>query len=245
MDKGLSVRGLFVTGTGTEVGKSIVAGGLAALLREEGVDVGVMKPAESGCETVNGRVVAADGEFLRQMAGNDDDLDRVVSYRFTAPVAPGVAAEMENVTINPERIIANFNDLAERHEFLLVEGAGGVLVPLCGDFLVLDLMKLLRLPILVVGRGDLGTINHTLLTVRCVVAENLRPVGIILNNLSAAETVASRTNPGVIERLTDVPIWGVLPYRKGLCANQQCRDMIVGTIRENLELKYLNSLIDY
>ena len=183
MKVSLPSKGLFITGTDTGVGKTIVAGGLAAILRAEGVNVGVMKPAETGCASAEGDLVPSDAKFLRAMSGVEDPLDTIVPYRFREPLAPGVAAALEGVHISIEKLQKQFETISARYDFTLVEGAGGLLVPLEGKTLMLDLIKLLAIPALVVARADLGTINHTLLTIRCAHSENVPLAGIVLNTL--------------------------------------------------------------
>jgi len=233
-------RGLFITGTDTEVGKSIVAGGIASVLKEEGYNVGVMKPAESGCLD---NLLSSDAEFLQKMAGADDPLDSVVPYRLKEALAPGVAAEIEGVTVDIDKITRSFEEILDRHEFTIVEGAGGLLVPLYKKFLMLDLIKLFRLPVLIVSRANLGAINHTLLTVRCAQAAKLTVSGIIINNVLPERSLATKTNPDVIRNLTDIPIWGVLPYQRDIDPNKIKKKPIHELIKNYVNLEYLYSLI--
>jgi len=236
-------RGLFITGTDTGVGKTIVAGGLAAILRERGVAVGVMKPAETGCALADGNRIPSDAEFLRAMSGVQDPLETVVPYRLREPLAPAVAAALEGVEISTHKLAEGFEEISARYDFTLVEGAGGLLVPLKEKFLMLDLIKLLKLPLLIVSLVDLGTINHTLLTVRCALTEKVAVAGIILNTLSSERSLAVKTNPEVIATLTDVPIWGVLPFQKDIRPYKSYKGKIIGLIRKHLDLDYFLNLI--
>ena len=233
-------RGLFVTGTDTEVGKSLVAGGLAAVLREDGIDVGVMKPAETGCAKDDGRFVASDAEFLRFMAGVSDPVEAIVPYTFREPLAPAVAAEAEGVGLDVEDVVKRFAELAHKHEFMIVEGAGGLMVPFSGSFMMIDLIKRLELAVLIVGRAHLGTINHTLLTVRCAQAEGIEVKGIVLNNLVGEDAgPAMATNPEVIASHTDVPVLGVVPYLENVSPDVSFKDRIVRAIRDKVNWKAL------
>jgi len=234
-------RGLFITGTDTGVGKTIVAGGLAALLRERGVAVGVMKPVETGCALLDGNLVPSDAEFLRIMSGVEDPLETVVPYRFREPLAPGVAAELEGEQLSMDKIVKQFEEISARYDLTLVEGAGGLLVPLQGKLLVVDLIKLLKLPTLIVARADLGTINHTLLTVRCACQEKVPVVGIVLNNIAAKRSLAAKTNREVIAGLTDVPVWGVLPYHEDAAPRESSKTTIVKLIENHLNLRYFQT----
>ncbi|MDD5643642.1 MAG: dethiobiotin synthase, partial [Syntrophales bacterium] len=128
------------------------------------------------------------------------------------PLAPGVAAAREGVKVDLERVAAALRELARRYDFLVVEGAGGLYVPLVdNNFLVLDLACWLKLPLLVVARAGLGTINHTALTVLAARRAGLAVAGVILNRGSASPGLAEQTNPEVIEALTGVPILGKVP----------------------------------
>lgn len=241
--KGNQTRGLFVTGTDTGVGKSIVTGGLAAILRESGVKVGVMKPVETGCLQEDGSLLPADAQFLREMAGVDLPLEIIVPYSFKEPLAPSVAAAREGVEIDSNYLIKKFEEISNQYDCILVEGAGGLLVPLYQRFLFIDLIKLLKLPLLIVSRATLGTINHTLLTVRVAQAEHVAVAGIVMNNLSQQKSIANETNLETIAYLVDVPIWGVLPYQIELQPRLSHREKIIQLIREHLTMEHLFNLM--
>jgi dethiobiotin synthetase len=206
------VRGVFITGTDTEVGKTWVAAGLTATLKESGIRAVYFKPLQSGCPLEEGRLIPTDARLAKDVAGLTEPLEVLTPISLRLPLAPGVAAAQADVEVDLERIAAGFRDLASRFEFLVVEGAGGLYVPLIGlDFLVLDLIRWLGLPLVVVAKSGLGTINHTVLTVKAAQAANLRVAGIILNRYPEKPGLAEKTNPGVIEALSGVPIIGRLP----------------------------------
>lgn len=207
------MKGIFITGTDTGVGKTYVGAGLAAALREQGIDVGVMKPAETGCLPRKGALAPRDALNLMKAGGVDDPLDLVNPYRFRAPLAPAVAAAREGKQIEIRRIVSAFRTLARKHACMVVEGAGGIMVPLTNSHNYLDLAGLLGLPVLVVARPGLGTINHTLLTVMALRSRRLRIAGIVINHRSRKRPgLAERTGPRVIERMSDVPIIGHIAY---------------------------------
>jgi dethiobiotin synthetase len=207
-------RGFFITGTDTGVGKTYVACGLAAALRRAGADIGVMKPAESGCAVRKGALVPADALALLRASGAGDPLDLVNPFRFREPLAPAVAAERSGTAISVPRLLRAFHRLAELHDLMIVEGAGGILVPLTERLTSLDLAGRLGLPVLVVARPGLGTINHTLLTVMALRSRNLAVAGIVINDRSGRlRGAAERTSPAVIERLSGIPVIGRV--RKG------------------------------
>ena len=202
-------QGIFITGTGTEIGKTVIAGGLAASLRQAGVDVGVMKPISTGD--------TADARFLKHAAQVDDDLSLINPIYLRHPLAPSVAARIEDREIDLSRIEDAFVELQKKHDFLVVEGVGGIAVPIRDDFLVVHLIKQLQLPILIVATAGLGTLNHTLLTVTFAQQFNTQIAGIVLNGLRPERAgLAEATNPVEIEKLTGVSVIGVVPYQKQL-----------------------------
>jgi dethiobiotin synthetase len=206
------LQGVFITGTDTDVGKTWVAAGLTAALRQRGVGAVYFKPVQSGCPEAGGRLVPTDADFARTLAGLTEPLDVLTPIALGLPLAPGVAAARAGVEVDLGRIAAALTDLAARYEFLVVEGAGGLYVPLVGThFLVLDLIRWLGLPLAVVAKSGLGTINHTVLTVKAAQAAGIEVAGVILNRFPEPPSLAAATNPGVIEALTGAPILAKLP----------------------------------
>ena len=207
------LQGIFITGTDTGVGKTFVGTGLAAALRERGIDVGVMKPVETGCAQRNGILVPGDALKLIKAGRVDDPLDLVNPYRFHDPLAPAIAASRHKKRIEIKKIVSAFRILAGKHDYMIVEGAGGIMVPLTADRYYLDLARVLELPVIVVARPGLGTINHTLLTIMALRSRRLRIAGIVINHRSKKRPgLAERTGPPVIERLSGVPIIGQVKY---------------------------------
>ena len=192
--------GLFVTGTDTGVGKTVVTAALAAALRGRGLRIGVMKPVESGCERRDGALFPADAIFLREVSGCEAPLDVVSPYRMERAIAPALAAEAEGVAISLDRIAEAYATLAAEHDIVLVEGAGGLLAPLTSDLTMLDLALRLRLPLLIVARNTLGTINHTALTVRAARTAGASIAGIILNETTPARDDSSSGNADALRR---------------------------------------------
>jgi dethiobiotin synthetase len=206
------VRGVFVTGTDTGVGKTLVAGALAAAGRSRGLRVGVFKPCESGCACSDGSTRAADTLFLQRMSGNSAPVEQICPYQLREPLAPAVAAEREGVNISVEHIRDIYHTLCAECDMMIAEGAGGLLVPMADGVLTLDLIRMLGLPVLVVARLSLGTINHCLLTVRQIQAAGLPLAGIVFSRTQEQTTAAEQTNPSVLQRYTDAPILGCLPF---------------------------------
>ena len=206
------MKAYFITGTDTGVGKTMVTGAIAAALAARGLSVGVLKPCESGCDEKDGGLVPADAVFLRYMAGCGDGLDDICPYRLRTPLAPGVAAQREGIIIDPARIKAFFAASCRRHDIVLVEGAGGLLVPVTDRLLTIDMVKQLAIPLIIVGRLSLGAVNHMLLTVREAQRAGVEVAGIILNHTAQEHGLAEQTNPEVICRFTDAPLLGVMPF---------------------------------
>jgi dethiobiotin synthetase len=186
--------GLFVTGTDTGVGKTVVTCALARAWRARGMDVGVMKPAETGV----GPAGPLDALALRAAAASSDALEDVCPEAFALPAAPAVAAAAEGRCVDLGRIRATAERLRARHEALLVEGAGGLLVPLAADFSMADLARELGLPVLVVARASLGTINHTLLTLEAIAARRLELAGVVVSHPAGGLSEADGRNLGAL-----------------------------------------------
>lgn len=235
-------RGLFVTGTDTGVGKTLVAGGIAAALAGRGVDVGVVKPVESGCERTSNGLYPADAAFLKRMSGSEEPLEAICPIRLEAPLAPAVAAEMEGVRIELGWLVEAVRELALRHAFVLCEGAGGVYVPLDGQgACFIDLIKMMGFPALVVGRLGLGTINHTTLTVKALQAAEIEVAGVVLSQTWPGGGLAEETNPGTVRALSGVPLLGVLPYMDSGSLDELDRSHLASVVARNLDLeKILN-----
>lgn len=206
------MTGLLITGTDTGVGKTYVACGLAALLSATGKKVGVMKPVETGCETKEGQLCPEDALRLRRFSGSTLPLERLCPYRFAPPLAPAVAADMAGVKIDKRQILACYEQIQARHDVTLVEGAGGLLVPLADGYTFADLARDLGVPLLVVVGSKLGTINHALLTLHCAKSMGLPVRGYILNHPTPTPDLAAGTNRRALARSADVPCLGSLPF---------------------------------
>ena len=208
----MSARGIFVTGTDTGVGKTIVAATLARLLRMNGVTVGVMKPVTSGCREENCQLVSDDALLLCQAAGIEFSED-VAPYRLCEAIAPADAAKIDGVRIDFSVIKASFDRLASLYQYVIVEGAGGLMVPLSGGLLIADLARELDLPLLVVARPGLGTINHTVLTCFAAQQLGLQVAGVIINGMPERPGLAEQGVSHQIGSLCGASVLGVWPHR--------------------------------
>jgi dethiobiotin synthetase len=208
-------KGIFITGTDTGVGKTFVAIGLLKAMKEMGYNVCPMKPVETGCGTFNGRLVPADALKLVCAIEADEPLKLINPYRFKQPLAPAVAAELEGAVIRKQDIFSVYKQLSKKYDLTIVEGAGGIMVPVYKKYLFLDLIKDLNLPVIIVARPGLGTINHTLLTIEAARNKGLRILGVIFNHsVKIKNDLSVRTNPDVIEKLGGVPLLGIIQYMK-------------------------------
>lgn len=233
-------QGIFITGTDTGVGKTLIACGLAVLLRESGYKVGVMKPAETGCADKDGKPFPQDASYLKEASGCEEPLERVCPYRLPEPLAPSVAAERAGVKIDISYLQALYDEISEKHDITLVEGAGGLLVPLLPHYTYADLAGLLKLPLLVVAANRLGAINHLLLTLEHASCRGLPVLGYILNRLESAPSLATETNAEALLSLTAVPCLGEVPYIEGLEAK---RSTLADLLEEKLDLRLLDTVL--
>ncbi len=212
-----AVGGCFVTGTDTGVGKTAVAGGLAAGLRARGLNAGVMKPVQTGVPRAERDAGGGDGGFLLRAAGLADPFALVTPVCLEAPLAPLVAAQLEGTVVDLAILDAARDQLRARRDFLVVEGAGGLAVPVAEGVLMADLARRWNLPLLVVARPGLGTINHTVLTVEFARARGLSVAGVVINGFPPdGGGEAERTNPAVITGLTGLPVLGIIPFDPGV-----------------------------
>ena len=215
------MSGLFITATDTDVGKTVITGAIGAALRIRGINIGVMKPLASGgvIDTL-GRLIAEDATFIMQAAGIGEDERHLVNPLCLGPaLTPATAALVSGIQVDIPAILQAYQVLIERYDSLLVEGVGGVIAPLWQDYLLADLMAELSLPIIIVTRPNLGTINHTVLTVEYIRQRGLEVAGIIINGWNESEVgILEKSNEEYITRLTKAPILGKFPYSPQIAA---------------------------
>lgn len=205
--------GFFITGTDTGVGKTFVAAGLIRAIRDQGHDVCPMKPVETGCRVHKGRLIADDTLKLIQASGVDEPIDLINPYRFRKPLAPSVALEIEGGTFKKRVVLDAYKQLAKKYEIIIVEGAGGIMVPLYKRYLFLDLVKDLNLPLVIVARSGLGTINHSLLTIEAARKKGIKILGVVMNSaVRSKKDISCKTNPEVITHIGKVSLLGIIPY---------------------------------
>jgi dethiobiotin synthetase len=224
--------GLFVTGTDTGVGKTLIAGAIARILTDKGLNVGVFKPIATGCKHTWDGLVSNDTEFLAYCANSNLPLSTITPIGCRTPAAPIVSAARDGTAIDFNRIAAAYKDVCQNSDIVIVEGIGGVRVPLTEQFDLLDLAVEFALPVVIVARPNLGTINHTLMTIDCIRAAELKIAGVVINGYNAAEsTVAEDTAPEVIAKCSGVDILAVVPFDETVnIENLNLGEFIVGSL---------------
>jgi dethiobiotin synthetase len=217
-------QNLFITGTDTAVGKTHVTAALLTELRRRGVRAAAFKPIACG---KGGR---HDAEIYASIMNHEQPLDVINPIYLRHPLAPSVAAKLERKSVDLRKILRTYQQLAKSYEVVLVEGAGGLLVPIRDNYFVADLAKALNLPLVIVARLGLGTINHTLLTVRQANAHGLKIAGLILNDtVGGRHGLAEKTNIRVLPALCKVPLLGVMRHSKKAppaASRQICKRLI-------------------
>lgn len=228
----IGTTGVFVTGTDTGVGKTLVAAALVSRLVRMGRSVGVMKPVETGVDA--GLSDRTDAARLMAAAQVTDSLDLVSPYRFPAPVAPLSAAAAQGRVIELGDIVGRYEQLAARYPCVVVEGAGGLLVPTGSDWAMADLISRLRLPVLLVGRVGLGGINHALLTLEALERRNIPLVALVLNETVAprgsVEQEQAASTVALLRDRVSMPLIGPLPYQpRADCAWSEVIEKVAGS----------------
>lgn len=239
-------KGLFITATDTEVGKTFVCGALAAALKGRGIHVGVMKPvASGGVYTADGNLVSADASFLLAAAGLGEDRRPTVNPVCLAPaLTPAVAAAESGVTIDVGYLETACRTMLAEAEVTLVEGVGGITAPIWQNYLVADMMLALGLPGVIVARPDLGTINHTVLTAAYARQCGIKLAGIIINRWDEARvTVLERSNLAYIEQLTGLPVLGKFPPVRIVSHDRQTMEQLGQLAEQHIAIDRLLPLM--
>jgi dethiobiotin synthetase len=211
------MRGVFVTGTDTGVGKTVVAAAVCAALAARGLAVAAFKPAVTGLDEPEGNW-PMDHELLAACASAAQSAEDVAPYRYGPPLSPHYAADLADETIEPARLVERARAAGLAADALVCEGVGGLLVPLTPGYLVRDLAVELGLPLVIAARTGLGTINHTLLTVEAARAAGLRVVGIVMTPWPAEPEPIEISNRGTVQRLSGVRVSGLPPTEPGALA---------------------------
>ncbi|MCS7163773.1 MAG: dethiobiotin synthase [Thermodesulfovibrio sp.] len=237
--------GYFITGTDTGVGKTIVTAAILRSFIKKGLKIGAMKAIETGCINKDGILLPSDGMLLRDMAEMNDSLDLITPIKLENPLSPLVASRIENIDIDIDKIFKAFETLKKKYDYILVEGVGGLMVPINKEekkksiyYFVRDLIKDMGLPVILVTRPTLGTINHTLLTLEALKNKKIPVKGYIINFSEPPKNdIAEKTNPQILKELIDIPCLGIFPYLTELS-----KDKIGETAIKNFDI---NALISF
>lgn len=226
--------GIFVTGTDTGVGKTVVTAALAFSLKRTGLNVGVMKPIQTGTEVPG----ISDLEFIERVTDQSYPAKDNCPYRLKNPLSPLAASKIEEREISIDKIKTAYGRLSDAHDIVAVEGAGGLLVPILENYYMSDLARELGLSLILVTRPDLGTLNHTALTAESAHSRGLSVLGIVISNFPAEPGIVERTNPALMREMTGLPIIGVLYNDPSISVEEGD----IGNLRENAGLGLAKSL---
>ena len=234
-----------ITGTDTGIGKTLVGCGIASAVTEMGQKVGVLKPVETGCEVLDdGDLYPSDAMLLATYANSSAPLYQICPFRYELPLAPYAAAKLEKNPIHPEKLKALFENHTRDYELVIVEGAGGLLVPITTTYTFADLAMDLQIPTLVVVGSRLGALNHALLTFHYLRAYSIPILGYVLNHPTSTSNVSIKTNPQSLSELTDVPCLGILPFLDLTGDLEKDRPVIQNAAINCLDLPKLHKRID-
>lgn len=204
------MKSLFITGTDTDVGKTYITAGLAVTLRKMGIDVGIMKPFAAGSAQKKG-FKSEDVEILSKAAQVNDPENLVNPQFFPIPASPYTAWKTMKIKPKITSVISSFKKLSKLHQMLLVEGMGGIMTPILKDYFVTDLIKEMKIPSVLVTRTKVGTVNHTIMTVKMCEKYGIPIKGIIVNDFDS-DGYKTKELIRDLKSLTGVPILGIIPF---------------------------------
>ena len=214
----MKIKGVFITGIDTEIGKTTISAGLGNLLFKKGIKVGVMKPFATGIKTYSKYFKSHDAKILKEASNNKDNDDTINPYFYSVPTAPYLAKKLLKLdeSINIGEILNKYKEIEKRHEFTIVEGIGGLMVPLSKNFFVADLASIINIPVILIMSNKIGSINHIIMTYRLSIAFKLKIKGIIINNNCKFSTfpftLINKELQIIVEELTGVKVLATIPY---------------------------------
>ena len=223
------MKSIFITGTDTDVGKTYITAGLAVTLRKMGIDIGVMKPFAAGNAQKNG-FKSEDVEILSKSAQVTDPENLVNPQFFPISASPYTAWKKLKIKPKIPTILKSFKKLSHLHEMLLIEGMGGVMTPILKDYYIANLIKEMKIPTIIVTRSKVGTVNHTIMTVKFCEKFKIPIKGIIINNFDKGYPVKQLKKD--LEGLTGVKVLGSIPFLKNLSDTSLYR-----TFKKNIDMK--------
>jgi len=225
-------KGLFITATDTGVGKTLIAGAIAKILSQKGRKIGVFKPVATGCKKTRDGLVGEDAEFLAGCCNSGLSLQEINPVTFEVPAAPLVCEQIENKKVDIEKISAAYNRICSKTDYIIVEGIGGIRVPITDNLDALGLAKAFNLSVVIVARPAMGTINHTLLTIDAVRNAQLPLAGIVISGYDKSKAdLAEQSSPAIIAELGRTQILAVVPFDRQTNAGQGIiGDMILSSL---------------
>lgn len=227
-------KGVFIVGTDTDVGKTIVTSGLMHVLRSNGYNASYFKAALSGALEEDNKLIPGDTKLVSEVSNLEESYENITPYVYKTAVSPHLAGKIENNPIDLDIVKEKYSYLKEKYDYIIAEGSGGIVCPLIDDerglYILENLIKDLNMSVIIVARAALGTINHTVLTVRYIESLGIRIKGIIINNYN--KNLLCDDNINIIEKLTKVPIIGKLRYIEGL------NDNMIETIRREADKSF-------
>ncbi len=224
--------GFFITGTDTEIGKTLITSFLTLGLRQEGINTCPIKPLATGALQIDGEAVSEDAQVYQRLCGLSEPLKTLNPFCLDYPASPHFSAQIQQIPIDMQKIHDSILSLSQRYQALLIEGIGGWMVPIHENYFVADWACDLKLPVLVVSANKLGTLNHTLLTLESIRAKNLEPAGVIFTHLTPGpHSPVQKNNTQTIERLGHVPILGSVPYLSNI--REQKPEIIYERIKDS------------
>jgi dethiobiotin synthetase len=226
------LKSYFITGTDTDVGKTIVTAGLAAAIQKKGVDIGIMKPFAAGTAQSVG-FKSKDTELLANAAKVNDPEDLVNPQFFNIPASPYTDAQNLGVDVDVQLVMNSFKQLSKIHDMMLVEGMGGIMTPILRNYFVTNLIREMNLDVILITRSRIGTINHTLMTCKMCVDNGIRIKGIIINNFDIDGYPPTELKRDM-EKLTTFPVLGIIPRLDNFEI-----DLLRNTIEKEIDIESL------
>lgn len=229
-------KGIFVIGTNTDIGKTFISGAITYKLKKHNENVIPYKPVQSGGVYENNELVPPDIKYIKDICDLDIDYNTMNTYCLKTEVSPHLACNIENVYINKENIINHYNKLLKIYDYVVVEGAGGIVVPITNDYFVYDLIKDLNLDVVIVASASVGTINHSVLTYEFLKSKNIKCRGIFINNYN--NKFYEDDNIKMIEKITNLKVLGILNKIKEFNKESICKEY------DKLDLENIISLFE-
>jgi len=233
-------KGIFIVGTDTDVGKTVVTAGILHVLRSNGYNATYFKAALSGALEVGNKLIPGDAKLSCEVSNLEEAYENITPYVYKAEVSPHLAAKLENKPIDLDVIREKYDYLKKKYDYIIAEGSGGIICPLIDDerglYTLENLIKDLNMSVIIVTRAGVGTINHTILTVKYIESLGINIKGIIINNYM--ENSLCNDNIKMIAKLTNVPVIAKLKYIDNLKGN------MVQAIRKNSEVAFSINIIE-